>query len=99
MPKRVPTETGQDRGPAILAPAQFGGYPGALNKTLPGGKLVRFLVTTDHKQIGLLYLMTSFGFFLVAGIEAMLIRAELARPGMQFLSPSSTTSCSPRTAR
>ncbi|MEU6023727.1 cytochrome c oxidase subunit I [Micromonospora sp. NPDC047134] len=87
MPKRVPTETGQDRGPAILAPAQFGGYPGALNKTLPGGKLVRFLVTTDHKQIGLLYLMTSFGFFLVAGIEAMLIRAELARPGMQFLSP------------
>ncbi|MEV6695016.1 cytochrome c oxidase subunit I [Micromonospora sp. NPDC051196] len=87
MPKRVPTVTGQDRGPAILAPARFGGYPGSLNKGLPGSKLLRFLATTDHKQIGLLYLMTSFGFFLVAGIEAMLIRAELARPGMQFLSP------------
>ncbi|MFD6755996.1 aa3-type cytochrome oxidase subunit I [Micromonospora gifhornensis] len=87
MPKRVPTETGQDRGPAILAPARFGGYPGSLNKPLPGSKLLRFLATTDHKQIGLLYLMTSFGFFVVAGIEAMLIRAELARPGMQFLAP------------
>ncbi|WP_327038205.1 cytochrome c oxidase subunit I [Micromonospora maris] len=87
MPKRVPTETGQDRGPAILAPARFGGYPGSLNKPLPGSKLLRFLATTDHKQIGLLYLMTSFGFFVVAGIEAMLIRAELAQPGMQFLAP------------
>ncbi|MEV2239821.1 cytochrome c oxidase subunit I [Micromonospora sp. NPDC049891] len=87
MPKRVTTEPGQDRGPAILAPARFGGYPGPLRRPLPGGKLVRFLATTDHKQIGLLYLLTSFGFFILAGIEAMLIRAELARPGLQFLAP------------
>ncbi|WP_412747033.1 cytochrome c oxidase subunit I [Krasilnikovia sp. MM14-A1004] len=45
------------------------------------------LRTTDAKQIGILYLATSFGFFVVGGFMAMLMRAELARPGMQFLSP------------
>ncbi|GIJ24947.1 cytochrome c oxidase subunit 1 [Micromonospora qiuiae] len=87
MAKRVTSGSGQDRGPAILAPARFGGYPGPVRSPLRGGSLIRFLGTTDHKRIGLLYLMTSFGFFLVAGVEAMLIRAELARPGMQLLSP------------
>ncbi|WP_341715979.1 cytochrome c oxidase subunit I [Micromonospora sp. FIMYZ51] len=86
MAKRVTSESGQDRGPAILAPARFGGYPGPLREPVRGGKLIRFLATTDHKQIGLLYLLTSFAFFLVAGVEAMLIRAELARPGLQLLS-------------
>ncbi|WP_203980561.1 cbb3-type cytochrome c oxidase subunit I, partial [Micromonospora phaseoli] len=86
MPKRVTTEPGQDRGPAILAPARFGGYPGPLRKPIPGASLIRFLGTTDHKQIGLLYLLTSFAFFVLGGIEAMLIRAELARPGLQLLS-------------
>ncbi|MEV4492847.1 cytochrome c oxidase subunit I [Micromonospora coxensis] len=87
MPKRVVTDPARDRGPAILAPARFGGFPGPVREALKGGKLARFLGTTDHKQIGLLYLVTSFGFFVIAGIEAMLIRAELARPGMQLLSP------------
>ncbi|MET7879282.1 cytochrome c oxidase subunit I [Micromonospora profundi] len=86
MPKRVTTEPGRDRGPAILAPARFGGFPGAVRAPVPGNSLIKFLGTTDHKQIGILYLLTSFGFFLVAGLEAMLIRAELARPGMQILS-------------
>ncbi|WP_327040401.1 cytochrome c oxidase subunit I [Micromonospora ureilytica] len=86
MPKRVTTEPGRDRGPAILAPARFGGFPGAVRAPIPGNSLIKFLATTDHKQIGLLYLLTSFGFFLVAGLQAMVMRAELARPGMQFLS-------------
>ncbi|MFU8852508.1 cytochrome c oxidase subunit I [Micromonospora sp. SL1-18] len=86
MPKRVVTEP-RDRGPAILAPAEFGGFPGPIRVTIPGDSLWRFLRTTDHKLIGLMYLTTSFGFFLAAGIEAMLIRAELAQPGLQFLSP------------
>ncbi len=51
-----------------------------------GAKIVKVLTTTDHKTIGLLYLCTSFGFFLAAGFMAMLMRAELARPGLQFLS-------------
>jgi len=53
----------------------------------PGSKVVKVLTTTDHKTIGLLYLLTSFGFFLFAGVMAMLIRAELAQPGLQIVSP------------
>ncbi|MET8121468.1 cytochrome c oxidase subunit I [Micromonospora sp. NPDC005189] len=87
MPKRVTTEPGRDRGPAILAPARFGGFPGPLRTPTPGSSLIKFLATTDHKQIGLLYLLTSFAFFVLAGLEAMVMRAELARPGMQILSP------------
>ncbi|SCF24043.1 cytochrome c oxidase subunit 1 [Micromonospora viridifaciens] len=87
MPKRVVTDPPRDRGPAILAPAHFGGFPGPVRQALKGNSLWRLLRTTDHKLIGLMYLTTSFGFFLAAGIEAMLIRAELARPGLQFLSP------------
>ncbi|MEU4659861.1 cytochrome c oxidase subunit I [Streptomyces sp. NPDC023723] len=52
-----------------------------------GGRVViSWLTTTDHKKIGHLYLITSFGFFLIAGALAMVLRAELARPGMQLLS-------------
>jgi len=47
---------------------------------------VSWLTSTDHKGIGYLYLITSFCFFLFAGVLAMVIRAELARPGLQFLS-------------
>jgi cytochrome c oxidase subunit 1 len=52
----------------------------------PGAKIVKVITTTDHKTIGMLYLCTSFGFFLAAGFMAMLMRAELARPGLQVLS-------------
>jgi cytochrome c oxidase subunit 1 len=53
----------------------------------PGGRVVvDWLTTTDHKKIGHLYLITSFGFFLAGGVMALLMRAELARPGMQILS-------------
>ncbi|TAL23917.1 MAG: cytochrome c oxidase subunit I [Frankiales bacterium] len=53
----------------------------------PGAKVVSVLTTTNHKTIGLLYLCTSFGFFLFAGAMAMVIRAELAQPGLQAVSP------------
>ncbi|MCC9305575.1 cytochrome c oxidase subunit I [Kitasatospora sp. RB6PN24] len=49
-----------------------------------GTRVFGWLTTTDHKQIGNLYLVTAFGYFLFAGILAMLMRAELARPGLQF---------------
>jgi len=52
----------------------------------PLGKIiVRWLTTTDHKVIGHLYLITSFAFFLFAGVMAMLMRAELAEPGGQIV--------------
>ncbi|MEU1628624.1 cytochrome c oxidase subunit I [Streptomyces sp. NPDC020096] len=49
-----------------------------------GKRLRKYLTTTDHKTIGNMYLATSFSFFMLAGILAMLMRAELARPGLQF---------------
>ncbi|GAA2126869.1 aa3-type cytochrome oxidase subunit I [Actinomadura napierensis] len=51
-----------------------------------GSVLVSWLTTTDHKVIGHLYLITSFVFFLLAGLMAMVIRAELASPGLQIVS-------------
>src|SRR5919197_826270 len=51
----------------------------------PAG-LLDWITTTNHKKIGLLYIGTTFVFFLVGGILAILIRTELARPGLQFLS-------------
>ncbi|MFJ5803510.1 aa3-type cytochrome oxidase subunit I [Streptomyces decoyicus] len=50
-----------------------------------GSVLVDWLTTTDHKKIGHLYLITAFGFFLVGGLLALVMRAELARPGLQII--------------
>ena len=44
-----------------------------------------FRVNTDHKVIGVQYLATTFVFFVIGGFMAMLFRAELAQPGMQFV--------------
>src|SRR6266567_5986810 len=44
-----------------------------------------FRINTDHKVIGIQYTVTSFFFLLVGGLLAMLMRAELAAPGMQFV--------------
>ncbi len=52
----------------------------------PGAKIVKVLTTTDHKTIGLLYLTTSFMFFLASGLMAEIMRAELAQPGLQIVS-------------
>jgi cytochrome c oxidase subunit I len=51
-----------------------------------GAVLASWLSTTDHKKIGHLYLITSFAFFLLSGATALVMRAELARPGLQILS-------------
>jgi cytochrome c oxidase subunit 1 len=50
-----------------------------------GQQVVRILTTTDHKLIGKMYLVTSFGFFIIGGILALLIRSELAFPGQQVV--------------
>jgi cytochrome c oxidase subunit 1 len=47
--------------------------------------LLAFLTTTDHKSIGVAYMLTAFAFFLVAGGLASLIRAELYSPGEQLV--------------
>jgi cytochrome c oxidase subunit 1 len=50
-----------------------------------GQQIVRVITTTDHKLIGKLYLVTSFAWFLVAGLMAMVMRSELAFPGSQVI--------------
>jgi cytochrome c oxidase subunit I len=50
----------------------------------PSG-LVDWLTTVDHKKIGLLYIFTSFAIFLAGGVLALLVRAELAEPGLQTM--------------
>jgi cytochrome c oxidase subunit I len=53
----------------------------------PKGNLVyKLITTTDHKLIGIMYIVTAVGFFMAAGLMALLMRAELALPGLQFLS-------------
>ncbi|HVB25364.1 MAG TPA: cytochrome c oxidase subunit I [Ktedonobacteraceae bacterium] len=47
----------------------------------------RWLMTTDHKMIGIMYIVTAFFFFLVGGLEALLIRTQLAVPNGKVLSP------------
>jgi cytochrome c oxidase subunit I len=49
--------------------------------------LFAWIATIDHKRIGILYLVTTLLFFGVGGIEALLIRIQLARPNSTFLSP------------
>ena len=47
--------------------------------------VLEWLTTVDHKKIGVLYILNSFLFFFAAGILALLVRSELAVPGLQFL--------------
>jgi cytochrome c oxidase subunit 1 len=51
-----------------------------------GTKIWKWATTTDHKVIGNLYFVTSLLFFAFGGVLALAIRAELAFPGLQFLS-------------
>lgn len=51
-----------------------------------GSKAWMMLTTTDHKQLGIMYIIMSFSFFFLGGLMALLIRAELFSPGLQYLS-------------
>ncbi|MEU6582070.1 cytochrome c oxidase subunit I [Nocardia sp. NPDC046763] len=51
-----------------------------------GSFILKVITTTDPKMLGMMYMTTAISFFLIGGLMALLMRAELARPGMQFLS-------------
>src|SRR5215203_3859711 len=68
-----------------ISPLQRTGTVAVPVTSRKGRTVVKWVTTTDHKTIGYLYLISSFAFFLLGGIMAMLIRAELFSPGMQVL--------------
>ena len=70
-----------------VAPRPVVSRPYPVRRQIRGSLIARVLRTTDAKQIGLMYLTTAFVFFLLGGLMALIMRAELARPGMQILSP------------
>ncbi|WP_203761043.1 cbb3-type cytochrome c oxidase subunit I, partial [Paractinoplanes deccanensis] len=70
-----------------VAPKPIVTRPYPVRRTFRGSAFARTLRTTDAKQIGIMYGVTAFAFFLIGGLMALLMRGELARPGMQFLSP------------
>lgn len=65
--------------------AQAPGMTAARPRLAKGQTFVKWVTTTDHKVIGNLYFITSFVFFLLGGVMALLIRAELMAPGLQIV--------------
>src|ERR1700747_2546992 len=69
-------------------------YPGTLEPVETEGgatlleKLQSWVITVDHKRLGILYVVYSIFFLLVAGAEAICIRIQLARPDNHFLDPA-----------
>jgi cytochrome c oxidase subunit I len=55
-------------------------------RTQPRGWL-RWLTTTDHKKIGILYLFATFLFFILGGVEALIMRLQLSQPNNTLIDP------------
>ena len=74
--------------PGIIVPALPAGAPaitptrtfGALKRPVASTGLKSWLFTVDHKKLGLMYGATAMFFFIVGGLEAVLIRLQLAAP-------------------
>ena len=75
-PAPAPTSTERNANPAQFTPSRVGPK---------GNVLVSWITTTDHKKIGYLYLITSFLYFLLGGVMALVIRAQLFEPGLQLV--------------
>src|SRR5437588_490640 len=57
--------------------------------TWKNGRVASWLVTLDHKRIGIMYILTALVFFVLAGFLAVLMRAQLATPGEKLLTKGS----------
>ena len=53
----------------------------------PAKGIMRWVLTTNHKDIGTMYLWFSFAMLLTGGVMALIVRAELFQPGMQLIRP------------
>jgi len=71
--------------PSRTAPSgstQIFGVPKVHRK---GNILVNWITSTDHKTIGYMYLISSFIYFLIGGVMALIIRAQLFEPGLEIV--------------
>jgi cytochrome c oxidase subunit 1 len=57
------------------------------NVSAPRNDLLSWITTTDHKRIGIMYVMTSLGYFAIAGTLALVIRTQLAVPNNHLVTP------------
>ena len=57
--------------------------------TWKNGRVASWLVTVDHKRIGIMYIVTALVFFAVGGLLAVLMRTQLATPNESFLTKNS----------
>src|ERR1700756_655941 len=58
----------------------------AASSPRPSKPWIDWVRTTDHKKIGIMYLVTTFVFFFLGGVEALLMRVQLAEPNNTLLS-------------
>ncbi len=58
----------------------------------PSGGWTSWVTTTDHKKIGIMYLVLAFGFMVLGGVEALLIRLQLSVPNNDLLTPQTYNS-------
>jgi cytochrome c oxidase subunit 1 len=72
-------------GTAKFTPNSTTGTAAGSKVERKGNVFVKWITTTDHKTIGYLYLITSFLYFCVGGVLALVIRAELFTPGLDVL--------------
>ena len=69
-----------------VAPRPVATRPYPVARPGRGSKFLAYIRTTDPKVLGVMYIATSFTWFMLGGLMALFMRAELARPGLQFLS-------------
>jgi cytochrome c oxidase subunit 1 len=58
----------------------------SVTKPRTSKRWIDWVTTTDHKKIGIMYLVATFVFFMLGGVEALLMRLQLAQPGNTLLS-------------
>src|SRR5271168_231623 len=63
-----------------LNPVDYGARP-------IGDRLHEWVVTVDHKKLGILYILYALGFLVIGGIEATIMRIQLLVPHNHFVSP------------
>ena len=62
--------------------------PTIFHRPRPEKGILSWLMTVDHKRIGKLYGYTAFVFFIVGGLEALVIRIQLAGPDQTIITPA-----------